>query len=126
MGKSDILKLIIPMKSVANLTVEIDKVDLFEFELKEGDLEENNASVVLENANVAAIRSDNFDQSADRFDFTSGPEEPPSPDWGVPWHELTEFIREMLPEDQPGGLGDEMPEDLPPGLVVYEEFDLML
>ena len=94
-------------------------MDPFEFDLKAVEREGKADPVILEKGIVASVLSKNGDLSADSFNFTTGPEGPPLPDYGIPSRGATEFAGE-------DGLGHEMPEDLPQGLVVYQEYDLML
>lgn len=114
------------------MTMQIDEIDPFDFDLKATEKEEALGSVTLENATIAAVRTESLNQSADTFNFTDTPDDGSAEGWGIPWREITEFIIETLPDEKPGPTpnpdpwGDEMPEDLPAGLVVHQEFDLML
>ena len=119
MGHSGIPTKIYAQTGASKFTVSIDKVDPFEFDLKAVEREGKADPVILEKGIVASVLSKNGDLSADSFNFTTGPEGPPLPDYGILSRGATEFAGE-------DGLGDEMPEDLPQGLVVYQEYDLML
>ena len=119
MGHSGIPTIKYKQTGASELTVSIDKVDPFEFDLKASEREGSGDPVTLKNADIAAVPSKKVDLPADSFNFTSGPEGPPLPDYGIQSIGATEFAGEK-------GLGDEMPEDLPQGLVVYQEYDLML
>ena len=54
--------------------------------------------------------------SADSFDFRATADETPPADWMPAWEDHTEMRADS-------GLGDEMPEDLPAGLVIMPDFD---
>ena len=63
--------------------------------------------------------------SADTFDFTTAPKSGETAGWAEFWHDIKEFIAERRKDEEPV-LTDEMPEDLPAGLVVDVDFDFIL
>lgn len=68
--------------------------------------------------NYEEIRIDYSRAAPDTFDFTT-PKERPDPDWHGGWDDVDALAAPDV------DLSDEMPEDLPAGLVVYHDFDFV-